>query len=177
MIQQKLHPNTHVIIEAWKSLSGGDTTNYQGPMAQDHADLVSQLFILRQYDENDYSISSAGEGLADIFGHDLTDHNFLSLWMESDRKIVQMALDYTLDVQEPTLLRVTAMSLNGTQNEVEISLSPLESKSGKPNRVLVLYQNTGADLRRPVWRHHIDGFEPLITKRQAPAIRLVANNN
>jgi len=89
--RSNIHPNTRVVLDAWKRLSDGSPAN-EGPATHDDAALVSSLFVLNHVGAHDFAFQRAGASLERIFGRQLIDHNFLSIWSEADRHLVGAGL-------------------------------------------------------------------------------------
>lgn len=176
MIELKAHPNTRAIIEAWKRLSWGDNQLVDGPMAQDYPDVVGRLFIVQRTDVEDYSLRMVGAGIQELFGRELVEHNFLSLWNTTDKIVVKAAMETAIQCASPSLLQATAQTLDGKSIEIEISFSPLDSKNGERPRLLCLYQTLSdeAGLKgRPIYRHFVTNMHPPKPKNLGPTLRVV----
>ncbi|MFC7291694.1 PAS domain-containing protein [Hirschia litorea] len=177
MIELKAHPNTRAIIEAWKRLSWGDSQLVDGPMAQDYPDVVSRLFIVQRTDVEDYSLRMVGAGIQELFGRELVEHNFLSLWTTSDRLIIKTAMETALSCGSPSLIQATAQTLDGRNIDIEVSFSPLDSGNKQRPRLLCLYQTLSDESAlkgRPICRHFITGMFPPKPKSTAPILRVVS---
>lgn len=176
MIELKAHPNTKAIIEAWKRLSWGDNQIVDGPMAQDYPDVVGRLFIVQRTDIEDYSLRMVGTGIQNLFGRELVEHNFLSLWNTTDKMVAKTAIETALQTGNPSLLQAKAETLDGKAIDIEISFSPLDADKSDRPRVLCLYQTLEDEKilkGRPIWRHNITGLFPPRQTIQKPGLRLV----
>ncbi len=176
MIELKAHPNTKAVIEAWKRLSWGDNQIVDGPMAQDYPDVVGRLFIVQRTDVEDYSLRMVGAGIQELFGRELVEHNFLSLWNASDKLVVKTAIETALECKSPSLVQAMAQSLDGKKIDVEVSFSPLDDGNTERPRLLCLYQtlsNEAALKGRPIHRHFISGMYPPMPTDTGPSLRVV----
>ncbi len=176
MIELKAHPNTRAIIEAWKRLSRGDSHLIEGPMAHDYPDVVGRLFIVQRTDVEDYSLRMVGAGIQELFGRELVEHNFLSLWNATDKMVVKTAVETAIECASPSLIRATAQTLDGKSIEIEISFSPLDTGNKERPRLLCLYQTLSDEAAlkgRPIYRHFISSLYPPKPRDTGPSLRIV----
>ncbi len=180
MLELNAHPNTRAIIEAWKRLSSGESSLQDTPKASEYPEIVSRLFIIQRTQKEDLTFRVAGAGLESLFGRDLIDHNFLSLWRDADKVIVSAAVDAALIEGSPTVMQATAETLDGRQVGVEVSFSPLDTIEAHTPRVLGLYQTTTNEAvlkQRPIWRHVATRMTPPVPETLAASLRLVVSND
>lgn len=180
MLELNAHPNTRAIIEAWKRLSRGETLQADGPTTDEYPDLVGRLFILQRAGHTDYSFRVAGAGLEDLFGRELAEHNFLTLWHAHDKPLVAASIDAALNARSPSLVQADGVSLDGRAVKVEVSFAPLDDVNAARPRVLGLYQTLSDEGKlsgRPVWRHFTTGIFPPTPRRELAQVRLVASND
>ena len=170
----KAHPNTQAVLDAWRRLSAGQA-NDAGPTTEDYPDVVGRLFVLNHVEAGDYSFRRAGAGLETMFGRQLADHNFLTLWGEADRGLVAACLEAARIDCGPALIRARGQTLDGRQVELEFALAPLLGAIGAPVRFLGLCQTTTPDTvldRRPLHRLQATALFPPAPEPPAP-IRVV----
>ncbi len=180
MLELNAHPNTRAIIEAWKRLSQGDTLPADGPKAEEYPNLVGRLFILQRDSTSDYSFRVAGVGLETLFGRELAEHNFLTLWSGQDKPLISAAIEAALCARAPSLVQADGASLDGRKLKVEISFAPLDPVDAPRPRVLGLYQALSDETKlsgRPVWRHFTTGVFPPPPSDNLAQVRLVASND
>lgn len=135
----KAHPNTQAVLDAWRRLSEGVAAN-DGPTTEDYPDLVGRLFVLNHVADHDYSFRRVGYALERLFGRQLVDHNFLSIWSESERPLVNAGLAAATVDRGPVLIRARGETLTGKRVDIEFALAPLFGKPGSPTRFLGLCQ-------------------------------------
>lgn len=176
MEELKAHPNTQAVLAAWKRLSLGQVDGV-GPQAGDYPGLIGRLFVLTHIDEADFSFRRAGFGLEKLFGRQLAEHNFLSLWTAADRQLVAAALASAAADKGPALVKARGESLDGRRVDLEFALAPLFTENA-PTRFLGLCQLTTppeALAGRPLRRLQVVAVYPPAPVSEAPAIRIVSS--
>lgn len=182
MNDRSIHPNTRIMLEAWKRMSiDPDLRDDTTPPANDHPDLVTNIFMIQSTDDGAWIFRTAGEGVSRLLGRSLGNHDFLNLWTGPDRSMVSGLLDAVRADSAPGVIRGRGETLTGQRVEVEITLMPLPQSSGDGTctRFLGLYQTLGGlpMLKgRPIWRHRVAMLVPPDTRRVEPALKLVASN-
>jgi len=135
----RTHPNTQVMLDAWRRLAqGGEIAD--GPDIDEHPGLVASLFVLNHCGERDFAFRRAGATLDRLFGRPLADHNFLSIWFETDRRLVAAGLSVALKDRGPLLIHARGETLAGKRIDLEFALAPLEIPEGALPRFLGLCQ-------------------------------------
>ena len=180
MLQISAHPNTLAIIEAWRRLSRESNDNVSEPMVSEYPDLIGRLFILQRAHVNDYPFRVAGANLQDIFGRELAEHNFLSLWRPADKPLISGAIESALMEGSPSLLTAEGESLDGRKVNVEVSFAPLDAPSSPRPRILGLYQLLEEERRlhgRPIWRQYAKSVLAAKPASRTPGVRLIASND
>lgn len=169
----KAHPNTRAMLEAWRRLSEGSAPT--GPHAEDHPGLIERLFVLTHTSERDYPFSRVGMVIERLFGRQLFDHNFLTLWSETDRHIIDAVLGAALSDHGPAIIRARGETLTGVRLDLELALAPLRGHSGGYNRFLGLCQTMMPEEmlgRRPLTRLQVVAVFPP-APRLEPSVRIV----
>lgn len=172
----KAHPNTQAVLDAWRRLSDGVAAT-EGPTTDDYPGLVGRLFVLNHVADRDYSFRRVGYSLEQLFGRQLTEHNFLSIWGESDRRLVNAALVAAIADRGPTLIRARGETLTGKRVDLEFALAPLFGKPGASIRFLGLCQTMAPEdslAGRPLRRLQVLAVFPPAPSLQ-PSIRLVSS--
>ena len=139
MEELKAHPNRPAVLYAWRRLSEGVDAP-EGPTTDDYPGLVGRLFVLNHVADRDYSFRRVGYALEQLFGRQLVEHNFLSIWSESDRRLVNAALIAAAVDRGPTLIRARGETLVGKRVDLEFALAPLFGRTGTATRFLGLCQ-------------------------------------
>lgn len=176
MEELKAHPNTQAVLAAWRRLSLGQVDG-EGPSTNDYPGLIGRLFVLTYVDEADFSFRRSGYGLDKLFGRQLAEHNFLSLWGASDRNLVAAALGSALADNGPTLIKARGESLDGRRIDLEFALAPL-APVGTTIRFLGLCQSlTPVDVLggRPLRRLQAVAVFPPAPLAETPTIRIVSS--
>lgn len=177
MEELKAHPNTQAVLAAWRRLSLGDS-GAEDPTTDDFPGLVGHLFVLARVGEGDYSFRRVGYSLEKLFGRQLVEHNFLSLWNEPDRQLLAAALASARIDKGPALVKARGESLDGRRVDLEFALAPLLGGRAAPVRFLGLCQSiTSPDILsgRPLRRLKAVAVYPPAPIPELPAIRIVSS--
>ena len=83
----KAHPNTQAMLDAWQRLVDGENSS-DGPTTDEYPGLVNNLFLLNHVAERDFAFRRVGATLDRLFGRQLAEHDFLSIWNDIDRRLV-----------------------------------------------------------------------------------------
>ena len=173
-----VHPNTRLLLDAWRRMAANPDQIAHGPQASAHPNLIDHLFVLSRTNDGAWVFSNAGSAIGRLLGRELEDHDFQSLWSGNDRRIMAAVIESTTQESEPSLVRLSGESLRGYRCDIEISLAPLKSRAGP--KILGLYQTLGGEamLRgRTIWRHRILSLRMPDQRDAEPHIRLVASND
>ena len=173
-----IHPNTRLLLDAWRRMAANPDQIAHGPQVNAHPNLIENLFVLSRTDDGAWVFSNAGSAMSRLLGRELEDHDFQTLWSGNDRWMMAALIDTTAFEGEPSLVRLSGESLRGYRCDIEISLAPLQSRAGP--KILGLYQTLGGEpmLRgRTIWRHRIQSLRMPDQRNAEPRIRLVASND
>lgn len=182
MIEQSIHPNTRVLLDAWRRMqSDTGLAAGAGPSAAEHETLIERLLVLELMDDRVWLIRSAGEAVNALVGRQLANQSFADLWTGPDRTMVSAFLDAVRLDGGPGVIRGRGETLAGERVELEVTLMPLSAGTfNSPRaRMLGLYQTLGNETGlsgQPVFRHRICMLAPPDTRRAGPKLRLVASN-
>ncbi|MEZ5939057.1 MAG: PAS domain-containing protein [Hyphomonadaceae bacterium] len=171
---QQAHANTRVILDAWSRLADGDTET--GPSVNAVSELTRQLFVLTEADDSDYPFHRAGSAVEALFGRDLLDHNFLTLWTETDRALCAAGMIAAREGDGPVLIHARGETLDGKVVELEFALAPLAAGPRKIRRYLGICQPltpVEALGGRPVRRLQALAVIPPARPHAHPMVRLV----
>jgi hypothetical protein len=139
MEEMKAHPNTQAVLDAWRRLGEG-ASNSVGPSTDDYPGLVNRLFVLHYSGDYDFSFRRVGYAMERLFGRQLADHSFLSIWNEPDRRLVGAALAASVADRGPSLIRARGETLTGRRVDIEFALAPLFGRPHQAPRFLGLCQ-------------------------------------
>lgn len=173
----KAHPNTQVMLDAWRRLTDGAEAA-DGPTTDEYPGLIGNLFVLNRADEGDFAFRRAGSSLDRLFGRDLIDHNFLSIWEEYDRRLVAAGLGIAVKDNGPIIVHARGETLAGKRLDLEFALAPLQTRNGASVRFLGLCQTIGPEEilnGRPLRRLQALGIFPP-APRLNPAIRIISSH-
>jgi hypothetical protein len=176
MEDMRAHPNTQAVLDAWRRLSEGDLVD-EGPSTEDYPGVVGRLFVLNHVADRDYSFRRVGYSLERLFGRQLTEHNFLSIWNEPDRQLISAALGSATPERGPALIRARGETLAGRRVDLEFALAPLPGRNGAPTRYLGVCQAMSSEEvlgGRPLRRLQAIAVYPPPSEH-SPAIRLVSS--
>lgn len=183
MIERSIHPNTKVLIDAWKRIQANpDTSEPIGPNANEHIDMLERIFVLQMTADHHWTFRVVSSGVTSLLGRDMTDHDFMSLWSGPDRQMMSAFTETVRLEGSPGVIRARGETLTGQRADLEITLmpiAPLNTKNSFP-RMIGLYQTLGGEgllKGRPVWRHRISMLSPPETKIRTSHLRLVSNNS
>ena len=177
MEDMKAHPYTQAVLDAWRRLADGQMCE-DGPTTEDFPGLVGNLFVLNHVGARDYSFHRVGHAIEKLFGRQLADHNFLSLWTEPDRTLVAAALASAHADRGPAIVRARGETLDGRRIELELALAPLPSRTEARDRFLGLCQSITPDQHlggRPLRRLQAIAVYPPAPEPRAPTIHLVSS--
>lgn len=133
------HSYTRALIDAWKRLApGGDID--AGPHAAEYPGLIDNLFVLSFSPKADLEFRNAGVGMERLFGRELVEHDFLSLWRNDNRVEVMAAAADAIDAHAPVVLRTSANTIGDETVELEFTLAPIGNSTSKQPRFLGLCQ-------------------------------------
>ncbi|MEM7767716.1 MAG: PAS domain-containing protein [Pseudomonadota bacterium] len=181
MLQRIAHPNTKIMLDAWKRMGApADPATDSNPIGTGETDLLANLFLIRQTPESSWVFSSAGDGVSRQLGRALVDHDFLSLWTGPDRQMIEGLLGTIVQGNAPALARARGETLAGNRLEVELALAPLPPDRSGAGRLLGLYQSLGGEgllAGRPIWTHRLVGIWPPERPPSRPRLRLVAQSS
>ena len=183
MIGSYLHPNTKAMLQAWQRLGKANGTTgapHSDPMVADHRSLVGLLFVLQRKEHDIWTFRTCGSDIGKLLGRDLIEQNFLSLWNGPDRIMAAGLLSSIEDAGRPGILRARGETLHGKRVELEIPLAPLESPSGRRDRILGLYQHLGGREMlggRPIYKHQLSLVSTPDRPVERPKLHLVASND
>lgn len=173
----KAHPYTQAVLDAWRRLSEGQMP-IDGPTTEDFPGLVGNLFVLNRIGEGDFSFRRVGYSIERLFGRQLAEHNFLSLWSEPDRSLVAAALGSARTDRGPARIRARGETLDGRRIDLEFALAPLIGPQKGLIRFLGLCQSMTPDhvlAGRPLRRMHVVAIYPPSPEPRRASIRLVSS--
>lgn len=178
MRYKPLHPNTGILLEAWRRMET-DRSGKSGPPAAEHPSLLENLFVIQRVSLSTAPFRITGGGVAKRLGGE--DVDFMDMWRPQDRILCAGLLEAIIDEEQPGILQGIGETLTGNRMEVEIALAPLGKTAASRGRFLGLYQPVTSPMAlkgQPVWRHQLTSL--IMPEPKSPRmshLRLVANNN
>ncbi len=172
------HSYTRALIDAWKRLApGGDID--AGPHAAEYPGLIDNLFVLSCSADTDLEFRNAGTGMEQLFGRDLIEHDFLSLWRNDNRVEVMAAAADAIDAHAPVVLRTSATTIGDETVELEFTLAPIGNSTSRQARFLGLCQivtRAPRTLSLPHGSLELHSIERHTEPKPRPQLRLVVSN-
>lgn len=181
MQQPQTHAYTQALIDAWRRFSVQAPTG-DGPETDDYPGLVENLFVVAHPASNQFTFRNLGPGVERLFGRELVDHDFLSLWDPVDRPLIAAAARCAVSENGPTIINARASRLEGSSVEIEFTLAPIRNAQGEISRLLGLCQVLTPSPQpnpRPIGPMRLEAVFPPAPARQPqkPRLRLVVCND
>ncbi|HEX7757881.1 MAG TPA: PAS domain-containing protein, partial [Caulobacteraceae bacterium] len=139
------HSNTELLIDYWRGKRGDDVLPARTDIdPAQFAHLLPQTFIIGRLGPGVYPIRLAGEFVVDLHGRGLRGDNILNLWSRLHRVELQSALEGALRDPTPLVVSAEGRTDEGLGPRFEILFAPLSGPTGRPDRLIGLYQPTSA---------------------------------
>ena len=162
------HRSTIAIFSEWQRLARTERGTFCAP-ARERIEPrklgrhLSDLFFLEAEQHGDLSFRLAGTRVCTLFGRELKNTRFLSLWSERDRAALRETSQNVSGLAIPALVSYAGISMSGRSLELEMFLAPLEATDGQISilgSIAVLDSVTwvGAD---PIVLGHLHEIEPI----------------
>lgn len=135
----KAHPNTQAMLDAWQRLTEGENAA-EGPTTDEYPGLVNGLFLVNHVADRDFAFRRVGATLDRLFGRQLVEHDFLSIWNDVDRRLVAAGLSMAVKDRGPTIIHARGETLTGKRLDLEFALAPLLTSVEGMRRFLGLCQ-------------------------------------
>lgn len=162
------HRSTIAIFSEWQRLARTERGTFRAPMREriEPRKLgrhLSDLFFLEAGEHGDLSFRLAGTRICTLFGRELKNTRFLSLWSERDRAALRETSQNVSGLEIPALVSHVGISMSGRNLGLEMFLAPLEAADGQISilgSIAVLDSVTwvGAD---PIVLGHLNSIEPV----------------
>ncbi|MCI4646057.1 MAG: PAS domain-containing protein [Hyphomonadaceae bacterium] len=180
MLDRTAHPNTRIMLEAWRRMDQAPVEEVSGNTgATEPSALIQNIFVLREAGPESWTFRTAGEAITTFFGKQISDEDFMDLWLGADRSLAGSVITAVTAEGGPGLIRARGETLTGRQLQVEIALAPLPSPPGTSRRLLGHYQPLGGEALAtgPLWRHIITEIRAPQRTVKRPHLRLVSSND
>jgi hypothetical protein len=142
MGEETFHPDTRALLAYGRALAGAAGAN---PKKGGADQVLERLFVVERTKDGRLPIRTFGADLVKVFGRDLRDHDFASLFLEPDVKLLGALIDASLIAGEPAIARITAETADHCQLGAEILLTPLKVDQALGTRLLGLFQALGGE--------------------------------
>jgi hypothetical protein len=141
------HPDSKALMGCWQALNNREEMSVGGDNSALNArGLVNRMFLLQRTDAAHSVFRLAGVAVTSLFGRDLREHDFSSLWVEAHRGLARGLVESALSAPGPACVRALGRTVTGRTQSLEIVLLPLVDDEKRPARLLGLIQPLG---RRP----------------------------
>lgn len=174
--EETFHPDTRALLAYGRALAGaGGAKPKKGGADQ----VLERLFVIERTKDGRLPIRTFGADLIKLFGRDLRDHDFATLFLEQDLKLIHALIDASLSAGEPGIARVTAETVEHTQLGAEILLTPLKVEQSLGTRLLGLFQSLGGESfthGQTIRRLRLGSLHPPLAK-EPRGMRLVVVND
>ncbi len=178
MSQPKAHAYSQALIDAWERFAA-DAPGDGGPITDEFPGLVENLFVISCGAGDQYAFRNVGAGVERLFGRDLVEHDFLSLWTSSERPLVTAAARRAVMDNGPVVMSARAASLGGQSFDLEFTLAPIRNALGEVTRLLGLCQPLATRPEantRPIGEMRLEAVYPPSPAPAKPHLRLVVCN-
>jgi hypothetical protein len=171
---ERFHPDTRALLAFGRALAGQPAP----PKRQGADHVLERLLILERCADGRWPLRSFGAELTALFGRDLKDQDFASLWLEPDWALVTALAGAALAAEEPGIARAKAETACGRLLGLEILITPLKVEAAFGERYLGMLQPLGGEAfleGRPLVRLRLVSLHPPPAKTP-PRVRLVVTN-
>lgn len=132
------HKHSEMMLSYWAGLRG---TRGQAPRREDLSPrafkrALPDVFLIERMDRHTFAFRLAGTRVCTIYGRELRDHNFISLWPATDQNAVKAVMERALKTATPAVFTAIVETLDRRQAEAEILLMPLADENGQVTRLL-----------------------------------------
>lgn len=140
------HKHSEMMLSYWAGLRGA---RGQAPRREDVSPrafkrALPDVFLIERMDRHTFAFRLAGTRVCAIYGRELRDHNFISLWPAHDQNAVKAVMERALKTATPAVFTAVVETLDRRQAEVEILLMPLADDNGQVTRLLGLFVTVDA---------------------------------
>ncbi len=132
------HKHSEMMLSYWAGLRGA---RGQAPRREDVSPrafkrALPDVFLIERMDRHTFAFRLAGTRVCAIYGRELRDHNFISLWPATDQNAVKAVIERALKTATPAVFTAIVETLDRRQAEAEILLMPLADDNGQVTRLL-----------------------------------------
>ena len=172
--EEGFHPDTRALLAYGRALAGVAPAPKKG--GADH--VLERLFVLDRTRDGRWALRTFGAELVTLFGRDMRDHDFKTLFLASDQHMLGALIESASLAHAPAVARLDAETACGKRFGVELLISPLKVDARFGERFLGMVQPLGGEdflEGRHIVRLRVGSLHP--PEAKAPArVRLVVNN-
>lgn len=132
------HPGTTRLIGYWSALAGGGAPARADFDVAEVAELMPRLFVLERGPEPAFRL--VGEFVADVHGRRLKGTEALDLFAATARPLARRSILQSVREGAPVVILGTGRAEDGAEVGLEITVAPLLSPRGAPDRLVGLFQ-------------------------------------
>ncbi|MBS0386508.1 MAG: PAS domain-containing protein [Proteobacteria bacterium] len=176
MGEETFHPDTRALLAYGRALAGNTTAR---PKKGGADQVLERLFVIERGKDGRMPIRTFGADLVKLFGRDLRDHDFASLFLEQDLHLINALIDATLSAGEPAIARIVADTADKRQFGAELLLTPLKLDQPFGVRLLGMFQALGSEAflsGQHIRRLRVGSLHPPLAK-EPRGMRLVVVND
>jgi hypothetical protein len=176
MGEESFHPDTRALLVYGRALAGNPAAK---PKKGGADQVLERLFVIERTKDGRLPIRTFGAELVRLFGRDLREHDFSTLFLAPDLSMLNALIDASQAAGEPSIARVTAETSDRRMLGVEILLTPLKTDERLGMRFLGLFQALGGQAfvsGGAIRRLRIGSLHPPLAK-EPKGMRLVVVND
>ena len=176
MGEESFHPDTRALLVYGRALAGNPSAK---PKKGGADQVLERLFVIERTKDGRLPIRTFGAELVKLFGRDLREHDFSTLFLAPDLALLHALIDASCAAGEPSIARVTAETSDRVLLGVEILITPLKTDETLGTRYLGLFQALGGQAfvsGKNIQRLRIGSLHPPSAK-EPKGMRLVVVNN
>jgi hypothetical protein len=172
--EETFHPDTRALLAYGRTFAVGGPP----PQPTGASRVLERLFVVECTKSGRLPVRSFGAELVELFGRDMRDHDFLSLFLHPDQALLFALIDAADAACAPALARVAAETRGGTRFGAELLFTPLRLEPSFGRRHLGLFQPLGGEsfaVGEGIGRLRLGSLHPPEAKAP-PSVRLVVSN-
>lgn len=172
--EETFHPDTRALLAYGRTFAVGAPL----PKPTGAGRVLERLFVIECAKSGRLPVRSFGAELVELFGRDLRDHDFASLFLMPDQAMLRALIDAADAASAPGLARVHAETRAGSRFGAELLFTPLRLEASFGRRHLGLFQPLGGQAfaaGEVICRLRLGSLHPPDAKTP-PSVRLVVSN-
>lgn len=178
--EETFHPDTRARLAYGRALAGQGEPPPRPPGDKRTDRLAERLFVFDRFADGRMLVRTFGTELVALFGGDLRDRDFFSLWPDADQALLRAFIIAVETAGQPGIVRAQAESASGRRMGAEILITPLRTAPSASDRYLGLFQPLGGEAflgGEALVRMRLGSIHPPQARATtAPTLRLVVTN-